>query len=143
LACQHMTDDDLAAVKASLASLDRDHGSDAFVVSLKVFLGRLADASHNTLIATLCKFLVGLLLEVAREQPGGVLANLAKAAGSLQADRRALVDALQVRDEENARLAAIQYHRHTRSLVGDLLKSGQGESRDTMRRTVRRLRRGG
>jgi GntR family transcriptional repressor for pyruvate dehydrogenase complex len=143
LACRHMQDEELAALTASLTSLDQDHGSETFAASLKAFLGGLADASHNTLIATLCKLLVGLLLEVAREQPGGVLANLAKAAGSLQADRRALVDALKARDEEKARIAAIQYHQHTRSLVGDLLKVGQRESRDTMRRAVRRLRRGG
>ena len=143
LACRHMQDEELAALAASLTSLDQDHGSETFAASLKAFLGRLADASHNTLIATLCKLLVGLLLEVARDQPGGVLANLAKAAVSLQADRRALVDALKARDEEKARIAAIQYHQHTRSLVGDLLKVGQRESRDTMRRAVRRLRQGG
>ena len=143
LACRHMEDDELVALKASLASLDQDQGSDAFVVSLKMFLGRLADASHNALIASLCKLLVNLLLEVARDQPGGVLANLARAAGSLQADRRALVDALKARDEKKASVAAIQYHQHTRNLVGDLLKAGQSESRDTMRRAVRRLRRGG
>ena len=142
LACRHMSDAEVEALASSLSVLDRTQNSETFGVNLKAFLGRLAEASHNTLIITLCKYLVSLLLEVARDQPGGILASLAKAASSLQTDRRALVDALKARDEEKARLAAIQYHRHTRTLVGGLLEGGQRESRDSMRRAARRLRRG-
>jgi GntR family transcriptional repressor for pyruvate dehydrogenase complex len=140
LACRQMTDEELQGLTTSLAVLEDIKEREAFVVGLKGFLGRLAEASHNTLIITLCRFLVGLLLEIAREQTGEVLSSLAKKAGSLQADRRELVEALGARDEERARLAAIQYHQHTRSLVGDILKAGQDESRDSMRRAVRRLR---
>jgi GntR family transcriptional repressor for pyruvate dehydrogenase complex len=140
LACRQMTSEELQGLTTSLAVLEDIKDREAFVVSLKSFLGRLAEASHNTLIITLCRFLVGLLLEVAREQTGQVLSSLAKKAGSLQADRRDLVDALGARDEERARLAAIRYHQHTRNLVGDILKAGQEESRDSMRRAVRRLR---
>jgi len=124
LACRQMTDEELQGLTTSLAVLEDIKEREAFVVGLKGFLGRLAEASHNTLIITLCE----------------VLSSLAKKAGSLQADRRELVEALGARDEERARLAAIQYHQHTRSLVGDILKAGQDESRDSMRRAVRRLR---
>ena len=143
LACRSMSEAELEALVGSLNLLDRTQKSDTFVVNLSTFLGRLAEASHNPLIIALCRYLVSLLLEVAREQPGGVLASLAKAANTLQADRRALVEALKAGDEEQARLAAIRYHQHTRTLVGGLLEAGQGESRDSMRRAARRLRQAG
>jgi GntR family transcriptional repressor for pyruvate dehydrogenase complex len=143
LACRHMKDEELEGLVSAMNVFDRTQSRETFVVSLKTFLGRLAEASHNPLIVSLCKSLISLLLEVAREQPGGILANMAKASGSLQVDRRALVDALRARDEEAARLAAMQYHQHTRTMVGGLLEAGQRAGRDSMQRAARRLRRGG
>jgi GntR family transcriptional repressor for pyruvate dehydrogenase complex len=143
LACRQMREEELDGLVSAMNVFDRAQNRDTFVVSLKTFLGRLAEASHNPLIISLCRFLVSLHLEVAREQPGGVLANMAKASGSLQTDRRALVDALRARDEEAARIAAVQYHQHTRAMVGGLLEAGQRDGRDSMRRAARRLRQGG
>jgi len=141
LACKHATTKELLALSSALETLERDAKVADIAAELRVFLGLMADASHNVLIATLCKFLVGLLIEVAQEESGGMIKNWHKVGGKLRLDRRKLVEALQARDVAQATTMAVKYHRHTKTLVGDLLAAGNNKAAASMQRAFKRMRR--
>jgi GntR family transcriptional regulator, transcriptional repressor for pyruvate dehydrogenase complex len=122
LACVHASKAELAALSAALEALEPAADSAAVAAGLKRFLGQLADASHNVLVASLGKFLVNLLIEVAQEEAGGMMQNWPKISPKLKADRRRLVEALQARDVAQATMTAEKYHRHTRTLLKTVLE---------------------
>jgi DNA-binding FadR family transcriptional regulator len=138
LACRHAADEELARLETSLDFVERASSAE-FATCLTAFLGGLADASHNPLLATFCKFLNNLLLELAPEQSGGALV-LSDVAEKLRLDRRNLVKALKARDAEQSSLMAASYHVHTRSLVADLLTKDRNGGHESIRRASRRLR---
>jgi DNA-binding FadR family transcriptional regulator len=139
LACTHATDEELVSLASALDSVERGNKVDDVANGLKVFLELLADASHNALISTLCKFLVSLVIEMAREDSKGMIDNWRKIAGKLRSDRRKLVEALQTRNVVQATLMAAKYHRHTRSLVRDRLTVNDGETGASMHRAFKRM----
>ncbi|MDB5459852.1 MAG: bacterial regulatory s, gntR family protein, partial [Caulobacteraceae bacterium] len=140
LACVHASEEELSTILQTLDALEREDGADKLGVSLRKFLGLVADASHNVLVATLCKFLNDLLMRVAQNEIGGVTANWPRIAGRLGEDRRDLMNALLARDVEGAMAAAAAYHRHTRSLVKDAMDAYQGPPGDGLRDAFKRLR---
>jgi DNA-binding FadR family transcriptional regulator len=139
LACTRATDEELAALAAALEPVERGNKLDDVADSLRVFLELLAAASHNALISTLCRFLVGLLIEIAKEDSKGMIDNWRKMGGKLNSDRRKLVEALQARDVVQATTMAVKYHRHTRSLVRERLTADIGENGRSMHRAFRRM----
>jgi GntR family transcriptional repressor for pyruvate dehydrogenase complex len=140
LACVHAPDEELAALALSLDTLDQEKSPDELSEGLRNFLGLMADAAHNVLISTFCKFLIGLLLESAKEQQGGLGGGWKKIAGKLGSDRRDLVHALQARDVTRATSLAAAYHRNTRRLVEELLQGGPGKGDGTISRASKRMR---
>jgi GntR family transcriptional regulator, transcriptional repressor for pyruvate dehydrogenase complex len=137
LACAHAEDEELSILSRVLEKLDSVDQSDDFTGRLAEFLGALADASHNVLIATLTKFLANLLIELVREQPAAQRADVAP---KLRTDRRRLVEALLERDPQRAARFVVRYHAHTRNLVSGLVAAENSKSRDHMHRACRRLR---
>jgi GntR family transcriptional regulator, transcriptional repressor for pyruvate dehydrogenase complex len=137
LACAHAEDEELLKLSRMLEKLESADQSDDFTGCLAAFIGSLADASHNVLIATLTKFLVNLLIELIRERPA---AHRAEVAAKLRTDRRRLVEALMERDPQRAARFVVRYHAHTRSLLSGLVAAENSKSRDHMHRACRRLR---
>ena len=140
LACVNASDEELQALGAALDKIDA--GSEVVEVAgaLQKFLGLMADAAHNVLISHLCKFLVGLLFEIAREDVWDDMDGWRKVGPRLSSDRRRLVEALQDRDDERARKMSLQYHRHAKQLIRDRLAADKRGGASNMRRAYMRMR---
>lgn len=143
LACAKASDAELESLAAAVEKIDGSTEVEGAVTALRAFLHQLADAGHNALISHLCRFLVGLLTEILREQLAGNIANWANVGGKLRSERRSLVEALRERDLERATKSAVQYHRHARNLVRERLAAAKGDSDQSMQRAFARLRRRG
>jgi GntR family transcriptional regulator, transcriptional repressor for pyruvate dehydrogenase complex len=142
LACCNAADGELQELSAALKRIEDSTTVEDATNALKEFLGLTADAAHNALISHLCKLLVGLLIEIAREEAFQNMGDWLNVGAKLRSDRRRLVLALQDRDPERATRAALQYHRHTKKLMRERL----GDKRDgaaTMRRAFVRMRQRG
>ncbi len=140
LACANATDDELEALGAAVERISAGTDVAAVAGALRDFLGLLADAAHNALISHLCKFLVGLLLEIAREDIWDSMEGWRKVGVKLRADRIALVEALSARDVERARTLSVQYHRHAKQLIRARLAADKGSNTASMRRAYGRMR---
>jgi DNA-binding FadR family transcriptional regulator len=139
LVCDNAEDAQLAALAVAVDRLDEATNEGEFSERLGTFLSDLADASHNLLLAAFSKFFVRLLIELAREQRGGLQPDVA---ASLRDDRRRLVEALIARDATRSRELMARYHAHTQSMVGGLLEAERGGGKDHLHQVFRRLRRG-
>jgi GntR family transcriptional regulator, transcriptional repressor for pyruvate dehydrogenase complex len=143
LACANATKDELEALGAAVENISAGTEVAEVAGALRDFLGLLADAAHNALISHLCKFLVGLLLEIAREDIWDTMDGWRKVGAKLRPDRLRLVEALSDRDVERAKRMSVQYHRHTKQLIRTRLAADKGDSVASMRRAHMRMRQEG
>jgi GntR family transcriptional regulator, transcriptional repressor for pyruvate dehydrogenase complex len=139
LVCDNAEDVQLAGLAVAIDRLDEATDEREFSERLGTFLGDLADASHSVLLAAFSKFFARLLIELAREQHGGLQPG---AAASLRDDRRRMVEALIVRDTTRSRELMVQYCARTKSMVGGLLEAEGSGGKDHLHHVFRRLRRG-
>jgi GntR family transcriptional regulator, transcriptional repressor for pyruvate dehydrogenase complex len=139
LACANASDEELLALDAALDRIEAGSEVAQAVGALQEFLRLMADAAHNALISHLCKFLVGLQLEIAGEVIWDSMEGWRKVGPKLQSDRRRLVEALRERDVERARKMSLQYHRHAKQLIRDRLAAGKSGG-TTLRRAYTRMR---
>ena len=91
--------------------------------SLRLYLRRLAEISHNPLLATLCRFLIDLQIDLALERSGGSLASWKRTAGELHAERMDIVDALASRSPERAMELTRAYQQRALTLIEPSRKS--------------------
>jgi GntR family transcriptional regulator, transcriptional repressor for pyruvate dehydrogenase complex len=140
LACANASDAEFVALGAAVEKINAAREVTEAAAALKNFLGLLADAAHNALISHLCKFLVGLLLEIAREDIWDTMDGWRKVGARLRSDRLRLVEALADRDVERAKRMSLEYHRHTKQLIRSWLAAEKGDGVDSMRRAHMRMR---
>jgi len=76
--------------------------SAAQAADARLYLRRLAEISHNPLLATLVSVLIDLQIDLALERSGGSLASWKRTAGELHAERVDIVDALVSRSPKRA-----------------------------------------
>jgi DNA-binding GntR family transcriptional regulator len=140
LACANASDNELKALGAAVEKINASSAVTEAAAALKNFLGLLADAAHNALISHLCKFLVGLLIEIAREDIWDTMDGWRKVGVKLRSDRLRLIEALSDRDVERAKSMSLQYHRHTKQLIRARLAADKGDGVASMRRAHVRMR---
>jgi GntR family transcriptional repressor for pyruvate dehydrogenase complex len=138
LVCERATDEELERISDTLNHLEEGRDPERLFRELKTFLDLIATASHNPLLSMFCRFLMGLHVEVANEQIGGIPGNWANIAKKLRSDRRELVRALKARDAERAAVMAATYHDHTRRLVRDVMAARPEGSNAALRRALRK-----
>lgn len=140
LACASATDEELQALVDELNRLDQAKDTAMVAASLKGFLGKLADASHNVLIATIGRFLSELLIEIVQDEMIGLGGKWNSVVSQLGTDRRSLAEALLRREADKAERLAGDYHRHTKQLVAEQLSASAQDGSAAMRRAVKRVR---
>ena len=112
------TDEQLDDLEAAADALDQTaSGQDASTALLR-FLAALATASGNPLLMTLCGFLAGLQVRLAKERSGGVLDR--KVTSRLSKDRRRVLQAIRARDAEAALAAARAYQERSLKVILNL-----------------------
>ena len=113
-------DEDIARMQDALTAMDNASTARAIPDALIEFLGVLASASDNPLLAVLCRFLTKVQVDLTNELSGGTLAGWRKTAQPMAAERQKLVDAIRARDPQAAREAAEAYHLRSIEVIGAL-----------------------
>ena len=140
LACSLATDAELHGVADELNSLDAAGDTEAMGTSLKKFISRLVDASHNVLIATIGRFLADVLIEIVQDQAVGLGDKWQPVFAELGEDRRRLAQALVKRRVRDAERLTQEYLRHTKNLVSATLDANAHEGQAVMRRAAQKVR---
>jgi DNA-binding FadR family transcriptional regulator len=120
LAVTNASSEEVNDVERALDQLDAATTVEALADSLKLFLSRLAAASHNPLLGALVRFLVDLQIGIALEFWGPSFEKFRDVIGKFAGERRQVVAALRKRDREAAREAVEQYHRHAMRVIGSM-----------------------
>jgi DNA-binding FadR family transcriptional regulator len=111
LAAHHATDAEITAlVRAAAATGEPAASAEEAGERLRRYFGALAEASHDTLLATLCRFFtdvqIGLAVAFATRAPDG----WGRIARALQPAREEIAEAIAARDPERAALLVRGYH---------------------------------
>ncbi|HSI50199.1 MAG TPA: GntR family transcriptional regulator [Ideonella sp.] len=120
LAATRATPEDLAELRAAVALLEHAAGAADSEAGLTRFLLGLAAASHNPLLAPICRFLAGLQIDLARQTSGGSAKVWREATASLHADRHKLVEAIARHDAAKARTLALACHQRALKVIAEL-----------------------
>lgn len=118
LAVTNATARELDEIEEALDQLDRADTVGALADSLKLFLERLAAASHNPLLRALTRFLVDLQIGIALEIWGHSLDKFRATVRKFDGERRQVLAALRKRDRDAAREAVERYNRHAMRVIG-------------------------
>ena len=114
------SDEDIARMQDALAAMETASTARAIPDALIEFLGVLANASDNALLAVLCRFLTKVQVDLTTELSGGTLAGWRKTALPMTPLRQKLVDAIRARNPKDARAAAQAYHLKSIEVIGAL-----------------------
>jgi GntR family transcriptional repressor for pyruvate dehydrogenase complex len=120
LAVTNASSEEVDDVESALDQLDAATTVEALADSLKLFVSRLAAASHNPLLSGLVRFLVDLQIGIALEFWGPSFEKFRGVIGKFAGERRQVVAALRKRDRNAAREAVEQYHRHAMRVIGSM-----------------------
>ena len=114
------SESEIARMQAAVQAIATASTADAIPHALIEFLGTLASASGNPLVAVLCRFLTRVQVDLTGELCGGTLEGWRETAVPMNEKRQRLVDAIRARDANGARLAAQAYHAQSIQIIGAL-----------------------
>lgn len=117
LAVSRASDDEIAALRSIAIGFSPSMTNSEFPAALRSFLGGLVETSHDRLIITLSTFLVDTHISLAQGVASRSPAAWRRIGGHLMDERRAIVDALQMRDRDAAEAAVRRYMKRGRELV--------------------------
>jgi GntR family transcriptional repressor for pyruvate dehydrogenase complex len=117
LAATRASDDELRELRRTAERLRVIESVDETVAHLKAFVWQLSAASHNAILATLCKLLVNLQLDLAIELSDRDLGSWRRVAGNLYEHRIRFVEALEARDSQLATALVRAYHERSVTLI--------------------------
>lgn len=123
LAATRATVQDVRELRHALDQLDRAETVAEAQASLERFLFGLAAASHNPLLAAICKFLSGLQIGMARQIAGDSAKVWRQTTGRLKQERRDVVEAIAQGDAVAARAQALAYHRRAVEVIDALVNA--------------------
>jgi GntR family transcriptional regulator, transcriptional repressor for pyruvate dehydrogenase complex len=117
LAAQKATDAEIASLREMTGNLAVIEDTDTTIESLRAFMRRLSEISHNALLIPLCRLLADVQVDLAFELSGGRVSEWRRVAGGLHADRLAIVEALENRSPEQAAAAVDAHSAHAARLI--------------------------
>ncbi|MGU7770253.1 FadR/GntR family transcriptional regulator [Burkholderia sp. MR1-5-21] len=120
LAAARGSEEDVEALHGALRQIDKGADAEAIADGLHNFVGALAKASGNALLAVLCRFLAGVQIALAKELTGDLLDTWRKTTRLLAKDRLRVVEAIAAHDGKAARDAAHAYSVHSMKVITSL-----------------------
>lgn len=117
LAASRASLEDIDGLVAALDLLDAGENIETMVKGLSSFLAGVAAASHNPLLAALCKFLSLIQMQLARELFGVTSEEWRKTTASLASERRDLVHAISLRNGQKAGALCRIYHQNALNVI--------------------------
>lgn len=123
LACKCATQQDHDRLRASLAELDMAQTAVMAAAAVRNFLGALAQAAHNPLLAALCGFLADLQVELGLQLAGDSIKEWQRIFGKLKKVRSNLVMAIIEGNPALAGSLARDFHAKAVALITSLPKA--------------------
>jgi DNA-binding FadR family transcriptional regulator len=120
LCATNATDAEIAALDTHLDEVERATSIPQTTDALARFLDALAAASGNALLQSLCRFLGGLQISLARDLANDSFSEWLVLTNHLRPLRREIVHRIRERDAKGARRAAIAYHEATSRMISSL-----------------------
>lgn len=120
LAVTNGSEDELNEIEGALDRLDEAATVEDLSEFLKLFLDRLAAASHNPLLGAITRFLVDLQIGIALESCKHSFEKFRAMVRKFDSERRQVVAALRERDRDAARDAVERYHRRAMRVIGTM-----------------------
>jgi GntR family transcriptional repressor for pyruvate dehydrogenase complex len=117
LAASEATNEEIASLREAAEKLTVIDDTGSAIEHLRVFVRRLSEISHNALLISLSRLLVDVQVELALKLSGGRVSEWRRVAGGLQAERLAIVEALEERSAQRAAEAADTYSAHAEQLI--------------------------
>src|SRR5262249_12725241 len=118
LAAERATDDDVAAVRQALETIDAAQSAPAIAAAVVEFARAMLAAAHDRLLAILADFLVRLVVGLEVRAGGAQSASFWEQwASRLQPARARIVEALARRDREHLEAAIADFHREATALI--------------------------
>ncbi|WP_022891297.1 FadR/GntR family transcriptional regulator [Agromyces subbeticus] len=117
LAVEVASDDELAAFRESMEAVQRNSDGPTLPEPLRDFLLALVALSHNRLLTAMSSYLIETQIAIVRTSTSSEPDLARRVAGNLQAQRAAIVDALEARDRDAASAAIEEYMARGRELV--------------------------
>lgn len=124
LAATHASEEQILTMRRALEAVDHGESIEEIVGGLTLFVGTLAQASANPLLAALCRFLGGVQIDLARQLAAGRLDVWREIAGQLRQERRDLFGAVAARNLSAARLATLAYHARALTVISAMPNAG-------------------
>ncbi len=128
LAAQHATPDMIAGLQKAIDSISQARTTPALTAGVLCFLDLLSEAAGNPLLATFCRFLGRLQVDLFKELSGSY-ASRRRSANLLLDERQAVVDAIRLGDANAARLASERYQTRALALLTELLHAHPSANR--------------
>lgn len=130
LAAEGATQAQIDAMEHALQSIEDGTDPETIFAGLTAFVGTLADASNNQLLAGISKFLSGIQIGFTRELVGQTLESTRATVAQLAPERRALLNAIKAHKGKKARDAAIAYHEQAIEVITSLPQAQQARFTD-------------
>ena len=111
LAAQHATEAEVAELKAAAERTREDAGVQRRAADLKAYFGKLAELSHNPLLAALCGCITEIQLGLAGEMASDDESNWGRVSDSVAEMRMDIADAIAEHDGIRAVSLVREYHR--------------------------------
>ena len=126
-------EEDIQTMLAALDAIDASTSMATRAAHTKHFLDVLARSSGSLLLASLCKFLSGLQVDLTVEIWDGTFERFRRLAEPLGTERRRIVQCILEKDPKGAREAALAYHVHARELLLQMHNSARAVSNPMLR----------
>lgn len=120
LAAANAKPDDITNMRQALQEIEQATDIQASAEGLIRFLNTLAEGSGNALLTSLCHFLSGLQVNLARELSDGSFQEWSRLTRSLSSERSLILDRIIENDGPGAHAAAVAYHNRARQMISAL-----------------------
>ena len=129
-AAENALEDELQAIDTSLAAMDAASTIEDAAAGVREFHQSIAIASHNPLLSALCKFLVEIQIEFARELAGGSMDVWRHILQTLHPSRIALVKAIRSGSGDKAAKSAQKFHGEAIDIILSLPRTRELQNTD-------------
>ena len=130
LAAEHASDEEIAALRAAVEETASTASVEKSSAALRHFFVALSEASHNPLLAALCRFIGEVQIGIAVKMSGGEGGDWGQVTGGLYPERVGIVDAVASRDPAGAAAVVRDYHRQVVERIRAVRKGGEPAGSD-------------
>ncbi|SMG60097.1 FadR/GntR family transcriptional regulator [Paraburkholderia susongensis] len=117
LAAKHATAEDIEGMRQALRRIEEGDSAQAISGAVIAFIEAIGQASGNSLLAALCRFFVGIQVDLGANLSGGTVTSWRATTASIGRDRLQVFKAIEARDPAAAKAAALAFHERALEVI--------------------------